>query len=201
MSKFERADSLFVIDRKEVDPLYPTNFHSPIFWEELGRLIATFGFLEKTLMKAIFVFQGTKEQYDDPEKPNSDFEVWFKQLEVTAADTLHPLAEKYRDAVKENPNSTRKVEDLVNDIKSLAKVRNVLCHGFWEVPDETGKSLPKFIGKKNFERCEEKFDHEDLQKLRERVVGLAFMVIDTVTTMGWQFPGSLGPGKPTTIVA
>jgi hypothetical protein len=35
----------FGVDLKKLPPLFPTHGHSPIFWENLGRTVATFGFL------------------------------------------------------------------------------------------------------------------------------------------------------------
>jgi len=42
-----------VVNRDALPKMYPTHRHEPIFWENLGRVVATFGFLEETLAKAI----------------------------------------------------------------------------------------------------------------------------------------------------
>jgi hypothetical protein len=49
-----------IIDRDRLPPLFPTHGHSPQFWEQLGRTIATYGFLEEALGKAIFAFTATR---------------------------------------------------------------------------------------------------------------------------------------------
>jgi hypothetical protein len=49
----------FVVDLKKLPFLFPTHGHSPKFWENLGRTIATFGFLKEVLGKAIFSFTAT----------------------------------------------------------------------------------------------------------------------------------------------
>lgn len=49
----------FIVDFKNLPSLFPTHRHSPMFWETLGRTIATFGFLEEVLGKAIFAFTAT----------------------------------------------------------------------------------------------------------------------------------------------
>ena len=36
-----------IIDRDRLPPLFPTHRHAPQFWEQLGRTIATHGFLEE----------------------------------------------------------------------------------------------------------------------------------------------------------
>jgi hypothetical protein len=43
-------------------PSFPTQAHSPAFWEALGRAVATVGFLEETLGKAIFAYTGMRER-------------------------------------------------------------------------------------------------------------------------------------------
>ena len=45
-----------------------------MFWENLGRTIATFGFLEEVLGKAIFVFSATTPY------PESEVEAAFEKM-------------------------------------------------------------------------------------------------------------------------
>jgi hypothetical protein len=68
---------------------YPTHLHRPNFWEKLGRVVATFGFLEETLGKAIFVFTGTREYPE--EVAQAKFQEWLPQLERALSDPLHSL--------------------------------------------------------------------------------------------------------------
>jgi hypothetical protein len=42
------GDKRYVVDLSNLVPLYPTHRHSPMFWEALGRTVATFGFLERS---------------------------------------------------------------------------------------------------------------------------------------------------------
>lgn len=44
---------------------FPTHRHSSDFWQALGRAVATFGFLEETLGKAIFSFTAMRSYPDD----------------------------------------------------------------------------------------------------------------------------------------
>jgi len=43
----------FLVDLNNLPSLFPTHRHSPMFWETLGRTIATFGFLEEVLVDRI----------------------------------------------------------------------------------------------------------------------------------------------------
>ncbi|MDR3043937.1 MAG: hypothetical protein LBU75_06690 [Desulfovibrio sp.] len=184
----------FIIDRDRLPEFYPTHRHLAQFWEYLGRAIATFGFLEEVLGKAIFAFTATR-RYDSTEEVGAAYEAWLPQLQHALSDQLCNLAEKYGKAVRNNTDSTiSNVDELVNDIKEATKLRNVLCHGSWRIPDGAGKSLPLFVNKNN-EKFETAIDVEFLCTVQRYVAELACAVIDSVTHMGWQFPGNAGPGK------
>ncbi len=183
-----------VIDRKRLPPMHPTHRHTPQFWEHLGRTIATYGFLEEVLGKAIFSFTATREYA--PDDLNAAYQAWLPQLERALTDPLGKLASSYQKAAHENPDTTTKnIDELVSDIKEASVIRNVLCHGSWRSPDDKGASTPLFVNRDK-QRFEKAIDIAYLQKQQKHVAGLAFSVIDTVTHMGWQFPGGAGPGNP-----
>jgi len=105
------------------------------------------------------------------------------------------LAESYGKATRDNPETTTEnVSDLVEKIREAAVIRNVLCHGSWRPPNEDGASIPRFISRKK-EIFESPIDVAYLRQVQAHVAELSCSVIDTVTHMGWQFPGGGGPGK------
>ncbi len=182
----------YIVNWKELPQMFPTHNHEPIFWENLGRAVATFGFLEETLTKAIFAFTATK--------PYSDIEIdrayasWLPKLEKALSDPLGNLIESYGKAVREHPEA--KIEDFdsfLNELKEAAKIRNVICHGSWRPPGPNGSSLPFFVNRQN-EVFETPLDIAYFVQLQKHVSELICNVINTVTHMGWQFPGSKGPG-------
>lgn len=182
-----------IIDRARLPKMFPTHQHEPKFWEQLGRTIATFGFLEEVIGKAIFAFTATRQYNDD--EIEAAYKDWLPILECALTDQLVNLAESYGKATREHPNTTTKnVSDLVDDIKAAAAIRNVLCHGSWRAPDATGVSIPLYVNRKK-EVLETPIDLSYLWQVQAHVVGLACSVVDTVTHMGWQFPGGAGPGK------
>jgi hypothetical protein len=63
------------------------------------------------------------------------------------------------------------------------------------VPDNKGRSIPFFVDKKNG-IFQTPIDIAYLQQVQRHVVELTCAIINTVTHMGWQFPGSSGPGNP-----
>jgi len=166
--------------------------HEPKFWESLGRAVATFGFLEETLAKAIFAFTATKPYSED--EVQKALEKWLQQLQRALSDQLWNLIKSYSKAVREHPSATiENLEDLIVDLKKAAKVRNVICHGSWRSPDAKGASIPFFVNQGQ-ERFDTAIDVAWLTQLQSHVSELICTVVSTVTHMGWQFPGGAGPG-------
>ena len=183
-----------ITDRANLPDMFPTHRHTPEFWEHLGRAIASFGFLEEVLGKAIFAFTGTR-QYP-PDEIDVAYDAWLPKLEKALTDQLWNLIEVYGKVVREHPQTTtQNVDELVKAMKAAAVWRNVLCHASWRTPDENGTSVPFFVNKQK-ERCSTPVDIDFLMKIQAEAAALACDVIDTVTHMGWQFPGGAGPGKP-----
>lgn len=183
-----------IVDRDKLPSFFPTHRHSPQFWEYLGRTIATFGFLEEVLGKAIFAFTATRHY--GPEEIDAAYQAWLPQLERALTDQLWNLAESYGRAARENPaTTTENVPELVEHVKKAIVIRNVLCHGSWRMPNARGASVPLFVNRQK-EVFDTAIDVAYLTNVQAHVAELACSVIDTVTHMGWQFPGGAGPGKP-----
>jgi len=184
----------YVVNRDGFPTQFPTHLHDPQFWEELGRTIATFGFLEDVLAKAIFSFTGTREYRED--EIGAAYAKWVPTLERALSDQLSNLIDVYAKAVREHPRSTiTNLDDLTEALREATKLRNVLCHGSWRKPDHLGRSVPFFVNRQK-EVFETAIGLGFLRQLRQHVVDLICEVVNTVTHMGWQFPGSFGPGKP-----
>lgn len=115
---------------------YPTHAHPSEFWGELGRTVATFGFLEDALVKAYFAITGTtSHEWETEEEAKAAREKWGEQLSLAMADTLVPLAQKYAAAVRRNKTANfAGVDALEASIKKAAESRNALCHGFRGMP-------------------------------------------------------------------
>ena len=183
-----------IIDVGSLPKKFPTQRHDPKFWECLGRTVATFGFLEEVLGKAIFSFTATRN-YNNNEI-EAAFERWLPILESALIDPLGNLIDTYGKSVRENPDATiEKLNELLCDLRKASKIRNVLCHGSWGLPDEEGRSVPFFINRQKIV-FETAVDISFLEQTQQDVEQLACAVINSVTHMGWQFPGSNGPGNP-----
>src|SRR6185437_1690225 len=111
-----------IIDREKLPPQFPTHRHSPQFWEQLGRTVATYGFLEEVLGKAIFAFTATRKYSSD--EIDAAYRAWLPQLEQALTDQLWSLAESYGKAARDNPaTTTENIDDLVEHIKKAKVIR------------------------------------------------------------------------------
>jgi hypothetical protein len=173
---------------------FPTHKHAGEFWEQLGRCVATFGFLEETLGKAIFSFTGTTEVAE--KDLEAAYKAWLPKLKKALSDQLGALIRSYKDAVQKHQSGEPEgFPGLIEDLRTMATIRNVICHGSWDVPDSKGRSLPKFTNRDD-EIWKVPMDLEYLQEVQRVTAKLVTDVINTVTVQGWQFPGSDGPGIP-----
>lgn len=189
----EEEAKKYYVDREALPKNYPTHKHSSEFWESLGRVVATFGFLEGVLTRAIFALTATVKCEE------SDFEdlyeKWLPKLERSLSDQLGGLIDTYGKAVRENPDADKDgLDDFLTAMRDASKIRNVLCHGSWDMPDQSGKSKPFFVNRQN-ERFDSRVDIQYFEQVQAHVTELICTVMNSVTQMGWQFPGSSGPGK------
>jgi hypothetical protein len=186
-------DKIYFVDQSSLPHNYPTHHHEDIFWEELGRTVATFGFLEGVLTRAIFSLTSTIKHNEDGWE--EAFDKWVPKIERSLSDQLFELIKTYSDAVKSNPEANKvDLQDFLETLREAARVRNVLCHGSWNKPNEAGASVPFYVTRKG-KKFETPIDIAFLQQTREHVVDLSSTVMNSVTQLGWQFPGTGGPGK------
>ena len=182
-----------VVDMDRLPDQFPTHRHSSAFWEQLGRTVATFGFLEEVLGKAIFALTATIK-YKESEIEDA-FAKWLPTLERALTDTLGRLTEAYGKAVRSHPEAAYKdLDELLSRLRDAAQLRNVLCHGSWSSPDAEGKSMPRYVSNKMMV-FDTPVDIAYLKQTQRAVAELACHVINSVTSMGYQFPGfQKGPG-------
>ncbi|NJL39321.1 MAG: hypothetical protein HC899_23145 [Leptolyngbyaceae cyanobacterium SM1_4_3] len=171
----------------------PTHGHEATFWESLGRAVATFGFLEDVLGKAIFAFTATRTyEEDEIEQAYVD---WLPKLERALIDPLGNLVDTYGRAVKDNPDAViENLDELLDDLRQASQMRNILCHGSWRLPNASGASVPFFVNRQK-QIVDTAMDQQFIDQVQRHTVNLICAVINTVTQMGWQFPGTVGSGK------
>jgi len=183
----------FAVDCERLPALFPTHRHKAEFWEALGRAVAAFGFLEETLGKAIFAFTATRKI--PAVMIDEEYRKWLPTLEKALTDPLGGLINSYEEAVRANGDAMiPNLQGLVTTLREAATRRNVICHGSWQSPDYQGRSVPFYVDKKRG-IWETPIDVAHLAQLRQHVAELSCAVVNSVTQLGYQFPGSNGPGK------
>jgi hypothetical protein len=136
----------YQVNQHSLPDKFPTHGHESAFWESLGRAVATFGFLEQVLGKAIFAFTATRA-YEEEEIEQAYAE-WLPKLERTLIDPLGNLIDTYGRAVRDNPDAAiENLDDLLSDLRKASQIRNILCHGSWRLPDTNGASIPFFVNR------------------------------------------------------
>jgi hypothetical protein len=121
---------------------------------------------------------------------------WLPTLEKAFTDQLGSKISQFDNSVK-NHNSNA-IEDhnwLIAQLKEASKLRNALCHGSWRPPDNDQKSFLLFVSNKKLV-FESAVDVEFLLRTQRQVAELSCAVMNSVTHLGYQFPGSNGPGEP-----
>ena len=173
---------------------FPTHKHDGAFWEALGRAVATFGFLEEVLAKAIFALTATRIYRED--ELQDAYAKWLPTLKSALSDPLGGQIATIEKLAKANPDEAlAQLGTLAPDLRNVSKIRNVLCHGSWQLPDSGAGSVPFFVNSQA-ERFVTPVDLEFLAQTQRHVAELACEVVNTVMQQGWQFPGWFsGPGK------
>src|SRR5688572_14762625 len=161
----------YKVDIDGLPDRFPTHKHDAAFWESLGRAVATFGFLEEVLGKAIFALTATKK-YDETELQEA-YNEWLPKLERALTDPLGGLIESYGKAVRDNPDIVVVgLEELLDLLRKASGVRNVLCHGSWGPPNENGASLPLFVNRQKM-IFESPIDRKFIDQVQQHATELA----------------------------
>ena len=185
-----------VIDLEQLVANYPTHRHDAQLWEWLGRTVATFGFLEEVLRKAVFALTGTR-RYETDELAKDAYKSWLGPIERALTAELGSLIPMFDKSVRDHPDChVDDFEELIEDLTKAKELRNLLCHASWQTPNDEGKALPFFVRKKDKLANQTVMDADYLQQVQRGTAELSGVVVSVVTSMGWQFPGSNGHGKP-----
>ncbi|MHA1566263.1 MAG: hypothetical protein ACTSX7_13205 [Alphaproteobacteria bacterium] len=182
----------YYVDPGNLAAHFPTHKHGAEFWEALGRTIATFSFLEEILGKAIFSFTAMRQIPES--ESEAAYEKWLPTLEKALSDPLGGLIKRYGKAIRAYDGAiVADLDDLLKLLREASTWRNVLCHGSWRTPDDEGRSIPLFVDR-NMQVFQTPIDIACLRQVQQHAAELVCAVMNTVTQMGWQFPGSGGPG-------
>ena len=185
-----------VVDRAQLPEDWPTNAGSPAFWEELGRIVAAFTHLEDMLARAFFGLSGSR-RFANMEEAEAAYAQWEKDLKDTLTDTLGPLTEKLKKALKDDDRVSDDIaEAVVARLNDLRVWRNALCHGAWQGFAADGSTSLRHFRRTSDgpELLDNRLSIEDISSIRTETVILTVDVVDIVSALGVRFPGSALPG-------
>jgi hypothetical protein len=179
-----------LVDVARLPSNWPTHRHNEEFWTSLGRVIATFGFLEEILAKAIFALTATQRYKEDEAQEALD--AWTAKLGRALSDPLGNLIDAYGKALRDYPDATSDdVDGLVADLRKATEMRNILCHSSWRPPGASGAARPFFVDRQK-RILDSAIDQCFLDHVQRHSAELACAVINSVTRMGLRFPGTDG---------
>ena len=183
-----------------MDSRWPTHQCPAEFWEELGRTVAAFGFLEDCLQRANLAITATRV-YQSVQEAEEAFKTWERELERSMDETLGVLVRRFVTALEDDERySSTDEREIEKGLKDVAWWRNALCHGAWTDYDATSglaalRYWPRGKWSEQLEHGDRRLSRGDLARIRGAAVEVTIAVIDAVTTRGIAFPGSESPGQ------
>ena len=112
-----------------------TEFMPPNFWEELGRVVAIFGYLENTLKLTILNLPLKNTTKEELEKK-------IQKVDTILTGSLGKLIRELEEILKNLDNHP--YSNLIEELKKAQDHRNILIHGTWS-KGEKGKAYPFFL--------------------------------------------------------
>jgi len=195
----ERLRRCLPIDHDALPPDWPVNQGPAVFWQDLGKTVAAFGYLEHILASTCYALLATGEratallEADD----HAALSEWWKRLLGSQSDSLYRLTrelDRVLDEVGLVPRAVR--EDLVARLDELRPWRNALCHGAWLNIDEDGSARLEHVYSceglpAGFER---NVDVKQLSDVRARTVDITIRIAEAASIAGPAYTHMGGTG-------
>jgi hypothetical protein len=91
-----------LVDHDALPASFPTHRQSDAFWAALGRAVASFGFLEWSLRRAIFALSGDRPAPEDETEIRGALADWNERLTQVSTSTLGGLTKAFEEAAREH---------------------------------------------------------------------------------------------------
>ena len=188
------------IDRANFPADWPVNQGPAVFWQELGKTIAAFGYLERTLASTCYALLATPENarvfLDEHDEEATTR--WVKRIVQSQVDPMHGLTSEFDRVLREAgrvPHTVR--EDLVSELRELRPWRNALCHGAWLSVDEAGSGHLEHLYLEDGVPVafEPKLALQDLSDVRARTVDVTFRIAEAASIASAGLPLAAMPRK------
>ena len=171
-----------------------------VFWQELGKTVAAFGYLEHILASTCYALLATGERAVTLLEAN-DHEAmrrWAKRLLRSQTDSMGPLTRELDRVLTEAGLVPRAVrEDLVASLDELRPWRNALCHGAWLSVAEDGSARLEHLYRDDDDlpvAFERNVDVKDLSDVRARTVDITIRIAEAASVAGPAYTHMGGAG-------
>lgn len=187
----ERLRRYLPIDRDLLQLDWPVDQGPAVFWQELGKTVAAFGYLEHILASTCYALLSTGERASALLEADDDEAMrrWAKRLLNSRTDSMGPLTRELDRVLTEDGVVPRAVrEDLVARLNELRPWRNALCHGAWLSVDEDGSASLHHLYRDDdglpvaFE--ERTVDVKRLSDVRARTVDITIRIAEAASAAG-----------------
>ncbi len=183
-----RMRTYLPLDRAIFHPDWPLSRDNSAFWEELGKAVAAFGYLENTLVSACYSLTPPPA---DPRNIRAEqipaHLQWYAEVEAFRADSLHVLAGRFDKLLRKDGRVPHTVRDeLRKRLEELRHWRNSLCHGAWFGFSGDGDGVLSHYTMKNKQVTQfpPMVSLKDLAELRARVVDAIVTVEEAASVAG-----------------
>ena len=151
--------------------------------EELGRTIATFGFLEYVIKRAVLELSRPAETISD-----SVYKEWERSLEISATAAMKWLTGRLEELLEPDSRlSQERVTRIVEVIREKADLRNALCHGTWTQYDPaSGDATLQYFPRNDPRHSQFVLSRAILARVRYETAEVAREVMGAVK---WKVPG------------
>ena len=170
---------------------WPVNQGIPEFWQELGKTVAAFGYLEHVLTKTCYTLLATAGSAADLVDENGKVLYrWYQRADRAQTDSLYGLTRELERILGEDPKiSCTLRENLVEQLDELRFWRNAICHGAWLQVDKDGSASLHHMYKHEGVpfAVRPSFSREDLSDIYSQTVDVTFRVIEAASIAGAGF--------------
>ena len=187
----ERLRLYLPIERANFPADWPAHQDVPVFWQELGKTVAAFGYLEKILADTCYSLLATGTRAKElVSASDEEVRLWYNRVLRSQTDSLHGLTVELDRVLKEDGRVSFSVrENLVDRLEELRPFRNAVCHGAWLGMNEDGSASFHHVYKDDgiavaFERT---LGIQELADIRARTVDITFRIAEAASVAGAGF--------------
>ena len=144
----------------------------------LGHAVASFGFLEESLKRAIFSLTRKGLGTDASDLA---LQAWLQRVEDIADDSLGTLIDSFLATARRA--ETPDLAPLAQELPRLRRLRNLLCHASWRPGGMPGGWHPTFVNTRG-ESYPGELTAQDVLQIRDRTLAAARRIVRIMRATG-----------------